>query len=109
MRCYALRHERLNYDPAGIGSSGNSGATATTVGMGGSRGSFSSGMGMSRTSSLGRSNSVGMAAGVSSAELAEKMPDQVFFQSHRMRLQHPDDELGGDLLLVLPQVSHGGC
>ncbi|CAN0058338.1 unnamed protein product, partial [Ectocarpus sp. 12 AP-2014] len=31
------------------------------------------------------------------------MPDQVFFQSHSMRLQHPDDELGGNLLLVLPQ------
>jgi hypothetical protein len=25
-------------------------------------------------------------------------------QTHVMRLQHPDDELGGSLLLVLPQV-----
>ena len=29
---------------------------------------------------------------------------QVCFQCHHMRLQHPDDELGGNLLLVLPQV-----
>ncbi|CAN0450442.1 unnamed protein product, partial [Scytosiphon promiscuus] len=49
VRCYALRHERLNCNPA-------------------------------------------------------KMPEQVFFQSHAMRLQHPDDELGANLLLVLPQT-----
>ncbi|CAM9642783.1 unnamed protein product [Ascophyllum nodosum] len=29
---------------------------------------------------------------------------QVYFQCHNMRLQHPDDELGGNLLLVLPQT-----
>ncbi|CAM9642852.1 unnamed protein product [Ascophyllum nodosum] len=29
---------------------------------------------------------------------------QVCFQCHHMRLQHPDDELGGNLLLVLPQT-----
>ncbi|CAN0337029.1 unnamed protein product, partial [Discosporangium mesarthrocarpum] len=31
-------------------------------------------------------------------------PDSVFFQCHNMRLQHPDDELGAPLLLVVPQT-----
>ncbi|KAG5190242.1 inward rectifier potassium channel-domain-containing protein [Tribonema minus] len=31
-------------------------------------------------------------------------PETVHYQTHNMRLQHPDDELGGALLLVLPQV-----
>ncbi|CAN0068669.1 unnamed protein product, partial [Sphacelaria rigidula] len=44
------------------------------------------------------------AGGISSASLEAKLPDQVFFQCHNMRLQHPDDELGGNLLLVLPQT-----
>ncbi|CAM9247273.1 unnamed protein product, partial [Phaeothamnion confervicola] len=32
-------------------------------------------------------------------------PRTVFFQTHNMRLQHPDDELGSAMLLVLPQAS----
>jgi hypothetical protein len=31
-------------------------------------------------------------------------PETVHYQTHNMRLQHPDDELGSQLLLVLPQV-----
>ncbi len=31
-------------------------------------------------------------------------PETVHYQTHCMRLQHPNDELGSPLLLVIPQI-----
>ncbi|CAM9267867.1 unnamed protein product [Ectocarpus sp. 8 AP-2014] len=102
VRCYALRHERLTYNPCG-NSYNNTGSTEAS-GFGARSTSVSSNIGLS---GLGVSSSASgsTTTTTSAAELAARMPDQVFFQSHSMRLQHPDDELGGNLLLVLPQAS----
>ncbi|CAM9659452.1 unnamed protein product, partial [Ectocarpus fasciculatus] len=101
VRCYALRHERLTYNPCG--NNANNIGSGEASGFGARSTSVSSNIGLS---GLGVSSSAsGSTTATSAAELAAKMPDQVFFQSHSMRLQHPDDELGGNLLLVLPQAS----
>lgn len=103
MRCYALRHERLTRNAAA--------AAATSNGIGGDlrRGDAGVAGPDTRKDSLAGLGSGGSGIGGGSGsgfpvEVNEGMPDQVFFQSHNMRLQHPDDELGGNLLLVLPQV-----
>lgn len=101
VRCYALRHERLTYNPCD--NNANNISSVEASGFGARSTSVSSNIGLS---GLGVSSSAsGSTTTTSAAELAAKMPDQVFFQSHSMRLQHPDDELGGNLLLVLPQAS----
>ncbi|CAM9709886.1 unnamed protein product [Scytosiphon promiscuus] len=105
VRCYALRHERLNCNPVGTSCPpGNGGNNGTVNNWGDGFGPRST----SVSSSIGFSGSgvstSGAGAAVTPAELEAKMPEQVFFQSHAMRLQHPDDELGANLLLVLPQT-----
>ncbi|CAN0196479.1 unnamed protein product, partial [Ectocarpus sp. 13 AM-2016] len=102
VRCYALRHERLTYNPCGNNT--NNLGSSEASGFGARSTSVSSNIGLS---GLGVSSSASgsTTTTTSAAELAARMPDQVFFQSHSMRLQHPDDELGGNLLLVLPQAS----
>ncbi|CAN0248728.1 unnamed protein product, partial [Scytosiphon promiscuus] len=109
VRCYALRHERLHCNTSNSGSGENNGSTSARPALFNRSSTVSnSGIGYSSTGLSGGGGEgiglSGMGSRVSPAELAEKMPDQVFFQSHSMRLQHPDDELGGNLLLVLPQT-----
>lgn len=83
VRCYAIRHERLTCNPPDDAASTAAAATAAAL------------SGIDGSSSGRRSPS---------GEPDVKCPDQVFFQCHSMRLQHPDDELGGNMLLVIPQV-----
>ena len=84
VRCYAIRHERLTCNSPD--EPGNAAATAAAA---------------APLSGIDGSTSGGASP---PGEPDAKCPDQVFFQCHSMRLQHPDDELGGNMLLVIPQV-----
>lgn len=96
VRCYAIRHERLTTQAP------DSGGRASP--------SFSVDGGLGAVGGRGGGMGVG---GIGIGGLVTEQPEQVYFQSHNMRLQHPDDELGGNLLLVLPQVGtevvNGNC
>ncbi|CAM9948769.1 unnamed protein product, partial [Laminaria digitata] len=87
VRCYAIRHERLTCNSPE--EAGNAAAATTTT---------------ATASTSGLDGSASGGGSLPGEPETKGSPDQVFFQCHSMRLQHPDDELGGNMLLVIPQM-----
>lgn len=99
VRCYALRHERLTSRTVEECKRAATAAAATAA----------TGLSPMNGPTPSMNNLDISRAGSTSEELAANQPEQVSFQSHSMRLQHPDDEIGGNLLLVTPQVGMVPC